>query len=80
MSDTNPTLTPTGKKAALVIVSLSFLLGFLDIFDIRYGKSPAEDAFLFYGIFGFGAFLTVVIAGVLLRKLIMRAEDYYDAD
>ncbi len=80
MSDTNPTLTQTGKRAALVIVGLCLLLGFLDIFGIRYGKSPAEEAFLFYGIFGFGAFLTVVIGGVLLRKLIIRAEDYYDAD
>jgi len=80
VSDINQTLTTTRKKAVLVIVGLSLLLGFLDIFHIRHGKSPAEEAFLFYGILGFGAFLTVVIGGVLLRKLIIRAEDYYDAD
>ena len=80
MSDINQTLTPAGKKAALVIIGLSLFLAFLDIFHIRHGKSPAEEAFLFYGILGFGAFLTIVIVGVLFRKLIMRAEDYYDAD
>jgi len=32
----------------------------------------------FYGIYGFSAFVFVVFAGILLRKLIKRDEDYYD--
>lgn len=32
----------------------------------------------FYGIFGFIAFVFIVFAGIGLRKLVMRDEDYYD--
>ena len=36
-----------------------------------------EDWPLFPAVFGFMAFLLVVLGGVILRKLIMRGEDYY---
>ena len=32
----------------------------------------------FYGVFGFIAFVFIVFAGIGLRKLVMRDEDYYD--
>ncbi len=31
----------------------------------------------FYGVFGYVAFLGIVLAGKYLRKLVMREEDYY---
>ena len=34
----------------------------------------------FYAIFGFVAFVMLVAGSILLRKLIMRKEDYYDVD
>jgi hypothetical protein len=32
----------------------------------------------FYALFGFLAFVVIVFAGLLLRTVIMRDEDYYD--
>ena len=34
----------------------------------------------FYALFGFIAYVTIVLAATLLRKLVQRKEDYYDVD
>lgn len=49
--------------------------------DLVYHKHPhyeVESWIGFYGIFGFIAFFGVVMLGKVLRKIIMRDEDYYD--
>ncbi len=33
---------------------------------------------VFYGVYGFAAFMFIVLAGQHLRKILMRDEDYYD--
>jgi len=40
---------------------------------------PPEKWFGFQAIFGFVAFVTVVMLGRLLRPLVRREEDYYDS-
>lgn len=40
---------------------------------------PQEEWFGFQAIFGFVAFAVVVFLGTMLRKVIMRKEDYYDS-
>lgn len=39
---------------------------------------PAEGWFGFYAIYGFVAYTLIVVGSVLLRKVVMRSEDYYD--
>lgn len=51
--------------------------------DAFYDKHPAFEighVFGFYGIFGFVACVGLVLGAKALRKLVMRGEDYYDAD
>jgi ABC-type nickel/cobalt efflux system permease component RcnA len=46
-------------------------------FHEKHGYFVFETAIAFHGIYGFGAFVFVVLLGKELRKLIMRSEDYY---
>jgi len=54
---------------------LSAIAGF--IID-KHPYFELEKIPVFYGLYGFAAFMVVVFAGTLLRKLVMRDEDYYD--
>ena len=42
------------------------------------GELPIEGRFGFYAIYGFGAYLIIVWGSILLRKTLLRSEDYYD--
>jgi hypothetical protein len=42
------------------------------------GALPAEGWFGFYCIYGLGACVMLVLLAKVLRKIIMRGEDYYD--
>ena len=61
------------------------VLVLLDLFSLRHGEHPLEHKehpwewiFAFYAVYGFvGCALLVLIAKVL-RKVLMREEDYYD--
>ena len=55
----------------VVLVALEFMLG-------RHGDVDAENLPLFPAIFGFLVFVGIVMGGILLRKLVMRGEEYYD--
>ena len=52
------------------------------VFDFFYEKHPyfeVEGAVpAFQGLWGFGSFVFIVAVGVVLRKIVMRDEDYYD--
>lgn len=39
---------------------------------------PPENIPAFYGLYGFAAFVVIVFGGKLLRRIVMRDEDYYD--
>ena len=43
----------------------------------KHGYFVFETAVAFHAIYGFGAFVFVVLLGKELRKWIMRSEDYY---
>jgi hypothetical protein len=57
---------------------LCVLLGLADFVYHRHTIFAFESFPAIYGIFGFVAFVFIVFAGIGLRKLIMRDEDYYD--
>ena len=59
----------------LVIVCAIVL--FADLAYHKHGHFGWEEWFGFHAFFGFGAFVFIVFAGKLLRKIVMRDEDYY---
>ena len=52
----------------------------LDFIVHRHTMHDWEKLPGFYAIFGFVAFVMLVIVSKLMRKLLMRKEDYYDVD
>lgn len=50
----------------------------IDVLVPKHGPFEIEHVFGFYGLFGFFACVALVLAAKLLRKVIMRPEDYYD--
>ena len=66
-----------------VIITLFVVCGLLFIADFFYHKHSyfaAEDFFGFYAIFGFVVCVALVLAAKWMRALLMRPEDYYDAE
>ena len=50
----------------------------LDIVVPKHGPFAIGHLFGFYGIFGFLAYVALVLAAYALRAVLMRPEDYYD--
>ena len=71
-------LKKIGKWFSLIILFVCALMIIAEFVFHRYGETKTEDILLFPAFFGFLAFIFIVFAGVLLRKLVMRKEDYYD--
>ncbi len=61
------------------LLGVCVVLGLTDFFYHRHVVFAVEEFPAIYGIFGFVAFVFIVFAGIGLRKLIMRDEDYYDS-
>ncbi len=60
-----------------IICAVLFLLDFV---VHRHTSMKLEEIPAFYALFGFIAFVVLVEGSKLLRKLVMRKEDYYDVD
>lgn len=54
------------------------LLLVIDPFVHKHGPFKIEHSWGFYGIYGFFACAAVILGAKLLRKIVMRREDYYD--
>ncbi len=88
MSETTPDGKPekrhlfdNPKNVKLVIYILYAVCAVLfvgDFFINRPIEHPWEALFGFYGIFGFAAFVLLVLVAKEMRKIIMRKENYYD--
>ncbi len=61
-----------------IFLAVSIVLLLLDLAFERHALFSWEGWFGFYGLYGFVACVALVLAAKLLRKLIMRREDYYD--
>lgn len=57
---------------------LGGLLVALDLVVHRHAEVGFDGWFGFYGLYGFFACVTLVLAAKLLRRVLMRPEDYYD--
>ncbi len=51
---------------------------FFEFLVYRHVDHPWETVFGFYGLYGFGACVVLVLIAKEMRKFIMRKEDYYD--
>ena len=49
-----------------------------EFFIHRHVDHPWEALFSFYPIYGFLGIVILVMLSIVLRKLVMRGEDYYD--
>lgn len=57
-----------------------FLLVVLDFVVHRHTTHDWEHITGFYAIYGFLAYVVIVVGAQQLRRLVMRKEDYYDVD
>lgn len=79
MSD-KPDISPAGRRFISALLVACALLLIAEFIIHRHAYFALEATPLFFALFGFLAFCIVVGGGVLLRKLVMRAPDYYEAD
>jgi hypothetical protein len=66
------------KKIFWAVCLLCAVVFVADAFYHKHVHFGAEGWFGFYGIFGFVACVGLVLAAKVLRKILIRAEDYYD--
>ena len=63
----------------LVIASiLAAVAGFIPAFQNPHPHFGAEKFGVFFAVWGFAAFMFIVLAGQHLRKLVGRKENYYE--
>ena len=82
-SDPEPRETKPWPLLIKVFLSLCVVLLVLDFgfLHLRHHVvHPWENLFGFYALYGFVACVLLVLAAKQLRKVVMRKEDYYDAD
>ena len=68
------------KRLLHVFYVLCAALLIADAFFHRHVAHPWENLPGFYGLYGFGACVLLVLIAKELRKILMRGEDYYDRD
>ena len=66
-----------GTYAVAIVLVLWDALEWVHLYH-KHGHFDVENVFGFYGIYGFLAYVFIVVVGILFRKLIKREEDYYD--
>ncbi|HMB76801.1 MAG TPA: hypothetical protein VKN76_10400 [Kiloniellaceae bacterium] len=66
------------RKVFWLLCAICALLAIADFFYHKHAHFKVEEFPVFYGLYGFVCFVFIVFAGKLLRKIVMRDEDYYD--
>ena len=67
-----------GSGSKLVLLILAFVLLLLEFFVHRHAETDVENLFFFPAFYAFVICVAIVLGGIVLRKLVMRSEDYYD--
>jgi uncharacterized membrane protein YeaQ/YmgE (transglycosylase-associated protein family) len=72
-----------GPRATRIILGIFFaacaLAVLADFVAHRHVEHPWEGLFAFYALWGFVGIVVLVFLSKLLRRIVMRPEDYYDA-
>ncbi len=82
MSEHKPNSVPT-RPARLILrifFALSAIVLLLDFVVEREHHHPLEEMRVIYPFFGFFGIALLIVMAKGLRRLVMRSEDYYDAD
>ena len=69
------------RNVAKIYAGLWFIgavLALLDLVLHRHAEAGFDDFFAFYALYGFIACVALVLAAKALRRIVMRAEDYFD--
>jgi len=66
------------RKIYYGLWTVCILLVGADLFYEKHVEFPIEGLFGFFGFYGFLSCVSLVYAAKLLRKVVMRPEDYYD--
>ena len=67
-----------GNRIFWGLAVVCLLLVLADLLYHKHGHFHFEHWLGFHGLYGYVVFVVIVFAGKALRKLVMRAEDYYD--
>ena len=62
----------TGFFVVLVLLLIA------ESFVEMHGEFPVEHFYGFYAVYGFISYVLLIFVAKILRKIIMRKEDYYD--
>ena len=65
-------------KIYIFLWLIGIILVILDFFIHRHEQLKFTEFFSFYAIYGFLGCVVLVLAAKILRKIVMRKEDYYD--
>ena len=68
------------SRLLMVLYIICTLLFILDFFLHRHEVHEWDSITGFFAIFGFMAYVTIVLVSEQLRKIVKRKEDYYDVD
>ena len=71
-------LARMGIWATRVLLAIGAVLVVLEFVIHRHGEIALEDLPLFPAIYAFFICILIVVGGILLRKIAMKPEDYYD--
>ena len=75
---TNLKIMGTRSKLVLIIVALMLLV--LEFVFHRHAEVEIENLVFFPALYAFVVCVAIVLGGIVLRRLIMREEDYYNND
>ena len=67
-----------GSRSKFVLLILAFALLLLEFFVHRHAETDIENILFFPALYAFVICVAIVLGGIVLRKLVMRREDYYD--
>ena len=67
-----------GSRVKLALFVLAFVLLALEFFIHRHAETDIETLLFFPAFYAFLICVAIVLGGIVLRKLVMRNEDYYD--
>ncbi|MBI1391733.1 MAG: hypothetical protein GC152_03225 [Alphaproteobacteria bacterium] len=65
-------------RGLIAVGVIAALAGFVPAFQKDHPHFAAEGLPAFFALWGFAAFMFIVLAGQHLRKLVGRAPDYYE--
>ena len=71
-------LARMGIWATRMLLAIGAILVVLEFMIHRHGEIALEDLPLFPAIYAFLICIFIVVGGILLRKIAMKPEDYYD--